>query len=1189
MSDRFGNIPIQPPESAQPDQKPPKKAARVTISQKRASRVPAGKTTKRTRRSTVNTSGWLVAVLIVFALFATYCSLGFIGVPYYVTKIFPKQFHKDTGMVLEPTSVSFNPFTFRFTTGPVRLFMKPDKPIMSLHSLSADIAPSGIFGLDLVCSTITVDELNLNINRELDGSYNFQSIFGAENGKNLSEKLDFSNFPLSFSLNNISITNSSIIFNDAPTGKIHTVEKIQLELPTFSNIPLQKDQYLRPHFSAVINGSPVELTGQAVLGKKGGNQTTKLSMDIHDLDLTLYSSYLPFNLPLDIKKGKADGAVNIFFNPQTTNGDKLSIGFQLQLSGTELFGENNSTTILVPSARLNGTLQPISRIVHFTEIAMKEPAISTLSNSVHENSNQSQKQNSRISPTASSGNGSAENLPYKLMIDGLLVDNGTVRFMQSEKGQKTTSIWKSLQISLKDYHFASVKQAGPNKGSFSLSGEREGTPTNFSWHGSFTSPESWTGTLTLQKMDSDDLLKTIDPGNPFSIKGIANLEGQLTLSSNSEQLSSISYKLSDAELTIEKFRLMDGKENVLSAPVAKFAPLSVANKAVNFGNAQFQKASAQFTYGRVPGFFTAFNSTTYKLQGIDFEGGISCTFPQKKSQAPLAFTEVSLKANKLDAVRNTSDNFSFTGQTAASGLIKAKGIFALAPFSLSVKTGFRELPAKNVLLFFNPSPLLSDIVGNLSGKGDFKLPAKDFSGEIRLTDFFNKKPKEATFSWQQAIFQDVHYTAKPFHLAITSANINQALFAWDITKSDNGPMAYLSQVFHKYLPSTDRQSSGIDLQEIDFNDSKIHINDHRLVPDWQADAVEVSGKIQEILSKNGKSTFSLSGKLDDAPFTIDGTINPFSERNNGEFQFSLENYPLMSFQKQLASKTDIDTDSGDFKLTLKCDWQDRQYERSGIVTFTDVKPIDKTSDSALPLALLTGTDNSFQLQFDFFETEPVAKTSLFDEILTSFQTQVVKGAVSPLLLATGDFTDLIGNEYVEFSPGEFLLTDRGREVLIRYGALLQAHPLVGLILSGGVDPKVDREAMYQQLTAIEQQRVEEENKKLFAIWQEKRNQYEKNLAEKQKHSESAGKIMEQDIPPDVLTGFTPIRPEPIVVDKAMLLELAQKRLNIIHEYFTTQLALQPERISVVTPGDLPKTSENSINGVSISLTPVNGK
>jgi hypothetical protein len=51
----------------------------------------------------------------------------------------------------------------------------------------------------------------------------------------------------------------------------------------------------------------------------------------------------------------------------------------------------------------------------------------------------------------------------------------------------------------------------------------------------------------------------------------------------------------------------------------------------------------------------------------------------------------------------------------------------------------------------------------------------------------------------------------------------------------------------------------------------------------------------------------------------------------------------------------------------------------------------------------------------------------------------------------------------------------------------------------------------------------------------------------------------------------------------MLLELGQKRINILYQHFTTQLGLQPGRISVVTPKDLPGEPESPTSAVSITL------
>ncbi len=318
------------------------------------------------------------------------------------------------------------------------------------------------------------------------------------------------------------------------------------------------------------------------------------------------------------------------------------------------------------------------------------------------------------------------------------------------------------------------------------------------------------------------------------------------------------------------------------------------------------------------------------------------------------------------------------------------------------------------------------------------------------------------------------------------------------------------------------------------------------------------------------------------PFTIHGEVDLFSQKKNGTYHFSLENYPLASFYQQLAAKTDIDASDGEVKLTLDGRWRDQLYINSGTLTLTNLKP-PATSDFAVPLALLTGTDDTVQLPFDFSRTEPVGAHTLFDELLTSFQTKIIKGSVSPFLLAGDEFSDLIGNEFIEFHPGQFMISPSGQEVLGRYGALLTAHPQVGLILSGGINRETDSQAMMEHLSALEQQRVALENEKLMQQWQEKKARYQENLAEQRKTTGPDQKILEQDIPADILAGFTPLQPVPIVIDDAMLLELAQKRINIVYKYFTTELDLQPGRISVMPPDILDGISESPTSGVSISL------
>ncbi len=1196
MSDRFGNIPIQAPESSPFDTSPSKKTSPLPT---RPSKPPRPKGKKKSPKQ-ASFSKTLVLLIALAIIFACYNAMGFFGVPYYFSRILPKYFHEQTTMVLEPTTVTFNPFTFQLKIGDLRILADSGATILTLHALQTDIAPLAVFHRTMAGKTLAIKGLDLNIVREVDGSYNFQPIFGTGKNRKISEIIKSAELPFFFSLNNISIADSKIIFNDKPTGKIHTAEEIELDLPAFSNTSFQTEHYLRPHFSAIVNGSPIELTGKTNLGQAAEEQATSLTVDVQDLELPTYVDYLPFNLPITCSKGTANGKIDLLFDPHNTTSDKLSIGFKLQIVGAELSKADEAISISVPSARVEGSLQPLSRKLQLSEVAIREPTINSFGKSLLENIGENidlstpkdEQDSSAAVPTGKAA-------PYQLTIDLLLVDKGLIQLFSEKKAEQPAATWKIMQVSIQNYHSDAEAKPNEKNGSLRISGEKEGTSTSFSWQGKFSSPDSLTGSLHLLKIDSKDLLKaTIGDNHLFTakdIQGVADLKGQLILYRPKGSKKRIDYKLVDAEVSINDFVLLDKEQSILRAPIVKLTGLSLTDATIDFGTIQLQNGTAQFVYGRLPKIYREFTTSKYRVQGLDFTGKVLFT-PEKKSEQSLTFSEVSVKANELDSGQKLVDNISVSAKTEAGGIFKAQGSVTLTPFSVALKTGFRQLPAQDIWSFFTGSSLPVDFRGNLSGKGLFSLPATSFAGELEISDVFGKGPLKAPFSWQKSVLREVNYTAHPLHFGVSSVAIEAAHFSWQITRESNSPMQYFSDIIKNYFPVADKQSSPqtenstspVDIDEISFTTSTIDIADRRLSPVWTVEGVSFTGNIKNIhAAASAESRFSFTGQLADGLFTIDGTMAPFAQEENGIFHFSLDNFPLASFTRQLAGKTEIDTGKGRLQLTLDGAWKNRQYISSGKLVLADLKPVVTSPDLALPLALLSDSNGTIDLPFNFSRTEPVAKTDLVEELFITLQRQLLKGSVSPLLLASGDFTDLIGNEFIEFHPGEFMFTDTGQKILSRYAEVLLAHQNVGLVFSGGVDKKIDGLAMKKNLAAVEQLRVDKENESLFKKWQEKKALYRINLEEQHKSAGANDTIIEQDIPAVILTEFKPLRPVPVVITEDMLVELAHKRIDIVSEYFTTQKALQPERMTSVLPDSLTDEPKKPANGVTITLRALN--
>ena len=198
------------------------------------------------------------------------------------------------------------------------------------------------------------------------------------NKKNQSGIIDFAELPFLFSLNNIKLSDSQIIFDDKSTAKTHKIEAIQLALPAISNFPYQTDTYIHPRFSAIINGSPIKLTGEAILGGAGqdGRQTL-LSCDLDDIDIPLYFEYLPVSLPIDVNQGRANGKLQISFSPEEEKGSKLKIQFSLSTTGLALESRNSKLALKVPTAKFDGSLEPFSQSLAIQNILLREPTLSS--------------------------------------------------------------------------------------------------------------------------------------------------------------------------------------------------------------------------------------------------------------------------------------------------------------------------------------------------------------------------------------------------------------------------------------------------------------------------------------------------------------------------------------------------------------------------------------------------------------------------------------------------------------------------------------------------------------------------------------------------------------------------------------------------------------------------------------------
>ncbi len=1118
----------------------------------------------------------MVFLLIAAVCLVLFSAAGFIGVPYYLQKVVPENVAAETGLLLEIDEVTFNPFRFVLEISESRISDRDGSHLLSLEKLEAKLAPLALLRNSLVSNSLTISGLSASIVRDEDGSYNIARVFGRESSAKSSEIIDFSDLPFYFSLNNIEINHGKVRFLDAPAGKRHLIEQIQLKLPTFSNFPFQANNYLQPHFSATINGSPVELTGQAHLGDGDeADQATQLAMELGDLDLANYVGYLPFKLPVEFTRGKAAGKIALGFDPLADKGDQLSFTFDLHLSELEVSSMAQALRLAAPEAQLSGSLLPVSRAIHLTAVTLGEPVLHSFGPSMLANINilRREGQTAKMPTTAALP-------PWSLTVDQLTIDQGQALVYQNRASDKPLGGWQAVQLSIKEYR--SLLAEKEHFGTFRCSAEKSGTATSFSWQGSFTGPQQLQGPFNLIRAASADLFRVAGAAEHFQTTGSAEINGQLELQPAENDQGAMRFSLNDAEVAVQDFTLYHGKEVLLKTPLLKTASLSWNEQGINFGTPQLKGATAKFGPA-LPAPFRQLSSSRYRLEGLDFDGRAVLTGAADKSRN-LELTTLQIQA--------ADNSLTINAGLEGGGRFKAEGEVALFPFALTLRTSFTTLPAAESLHLLSRSAAFADLVGELSGNGTLTLPETSFTGAVQLTRVSQTGYTTGITSWDQALFENITYAAVPFHLGISRVEIVGAAGNYRLESQGEDGIgqftAFIQSNLAKVVEVSDNKKKeslpALQVQAVQLSGGRFSVVDNRLDPPWQGEVGEFSGQISALQSPPAKtaSTFSFSGVLDDAPFTLEGKATFFTPGASSDYRLILENLPLASYHRQLADSLDISTSSGEFQLQLSIKREKDLFASTGVITLTRVTPLAENAASALPLALLTGADQRLPIEFDLSHPPPPTTRPLFDELVKKFQGIVLKAAVSPLLLASGDFTDLIGNEFIEFRPGEFTLSDPGQATTARYSALLIAHPRIALEISAGVDPEVDGKAIAAQLRSLEGQRVEQENQRLREQWLEKREAYR---AELRKQQEAAGKsgIVETDLPASLLEEFVPIQPVAVKVDNEMLLDLARKRQGILFQYFTSQLGVEPERIITQPLTAVEQSAAEPANGLRISL------
>ncbi len=282
----------------------------------------------------------------LLAAFAVYSLAGFFLVPYIVKSVAAG---KLTEMLKRQTSVEevrFNPYSFNLSVTGFKVLEPGGREVFaSFGALKVNLQGRSLIKGGLTVKALTLERPYVRVVHNKDLSYNFSDLI--PKGAAPEKKEAAPKAPLKFSFNNIRVTDGSVDFEDLPKGKAHSITDMTAEIPFISSIPSEVEIFVKPFFSAIVNGTPFEFRGESK--PFADSFETSLDIDLKGLNLPEYLAYSPVPLKFRMPSGTLTAKAGLTYVQFRDRAPELSMKGGLRFDRLEFREADGELITRVPS------------------------------------------------------------------------------------------------------------------------------------------------------------------------------------------------------------------------------------------------------------------------------------------------------------------------------------------------------------------------------------------------------------------------------------------------------------------------------------------------------------------------------------------------------------------------------------------------------------------------------------------------------------------------------------------------------------------------------------------------------------------------------------------------------------------------------------------------------------------------
>lgn len=209
--------------------------------------------------------------------------------------------------------VSVNPITFGVAVRDLAVAQKEGEgTFIAFDALDVRLRALSLFKLAPVLGHLRLDRPRVDVTFLGQNTFSFSDLIPASNGTDSGSPDGEENMVFPFRVDNLAVTNGTVIFHDTPHKETHVISELDFSVPLASSLAENADDFVEPALRALVNGYEVVLAGKT----KPFDTTlvTEFTFETKTFDIARYWEYVPVRTPLTLVSGSLSSKVTLAFS-----------------------------------------------------------------------------------------------------------------------------------------------------------------------------------------------------------------------------------------------------------------------------------------------------------------------------------------------------------------------------------------------------------------------------------------------------------------------------------------------------------------------------------------------------------------------------------------------------------------------------------------------------------------------------------------------------------------------------------------------------------------------------------------------------------------------------------------------------------------------------------------------------------